>query len=29
LPGIAGQEEEYLRDHWPQDIRGDSRAGHS
>jgi len=29
LPGIAGREEEYLRDHWPQDIEGDSRAGDS
>jgi hypothetical protein len=29
LPGIAGREEEYLRDHWPPDIEGDSRAGHS
>src|ERR1035437_4083542 len=26
LPGIAGREEEYLRDHWPQDIEGDSRS---
>ena len=29
LPSIAGREEEYLRDHWGQDIEGDSRAGHS
>ena len=27
LPGIAGLEEEHLRDNWPHDIERDSLAG--
>jgi plasmid stability protein len=27
LPGIAGREKEFVRDHWPHEIERDSHAG--